>query len=118
MRTLMSRLAQAADMVILDSPPLGTVTDAAVVSADVDGTIVVAFVRRTHRDALQHCHEALQQVGARVLGVVLNGAPSAPRVSAEGYQYYRPMPDEAPPAAVGAASPDMGASAPTTTAKA
>jgi succinoglycan biosynthesis transport protein ExoP len=118
MRTLMSRLAEAADMVIVDSPPLGTVTDAAVVSADVDGTIVVARARKTHRDALQQCRDALQQVGARVLGVVLNGTPNAAGISADGYQYYRPAADEALPAAVvGGGTPDTGTGAPTTTAK-
>jgi non-specific protein-tyrosine kinase len=112
MRTLMSRLAQAADMVILDSPPLGSVTDAAVLSADVDGTIVVAFARKTHRDALQQCRDALQQVGSRILGVVLNGTQTAPGVAADGYQYYRPAPDATAPAmAAGAGTPDAGTSA-------
>jgi succinoglycan biosynthesis transport protein ExoP len=119
MRTLISRLAQAADMVILDSPPLGSVTDAAVLSADVDGTIVVAYTRRTHRDALQQCREALQQVGARVLGVVLNGMPNVPGVSADGYQYYRPATDEATPApAAGTGGREGGVGAPTSAAKA
>lgn len=77
------------DVVIFDSPPLGPVTDAAVIGPQVDGVIVVAKVGETTRDALESTLRQFRDVGARVLGAVLNGLD----LRADGYYgkgyYYR-----------------------------
>lgn len=85
MRVLMSRLANEADLIVIDSPPLHAVTDAAVVARAVDGVVLVTQPGTTKRAALAQAKEALDRVGARVLGVVLNQVTDR---SAAGY-YYR-----------------------------
>ncbi len=85
MRTVMERLAGAAEYVIVDSPPLQAVTDAAILSSLVDGTVLVVDAGRTRRGAVGHGRDALAKVGARVLGVALNRLSES---MAGGYYYY------------------------------
>ena len=59
--------------VVLDSPPLLPVTDAAVCSAVADGVLVVVRWGRTSRAEVSEAVAMLQQVRASVLGGVLNG---------------------------------------------
>lgn len=68
-------LAQEVDIVILDCPPVLPVTDALVVSRLADATVVVADSRSTERRAIRRTLQQLQQVGAPVVGIVLNGLP-------------------------------------------
>lgn len=81
-------------MVLIDCPPVLPVTDAAVLSSRVDGIVLVASAGSTTGKDLGRAIELLGQVGAPLLGTVLNG------VSAEGgygyqYGYYAaPPPDE------------------------
>ncbi len=87
MRTILGRLREAADLVVIDSPPLQAVTDAVLLSAATDGTLLVIDAGRTHRGAVQRGRESLAQAGAHVLGVVLNRLPE--RASGRyQYDYY------------------------------
>jgi len=72
------------DSVLIDCPPVLPVTDAAAFSARVDGTILVASAGMTTRKQLRRSLTILHQVGAPVVGVVLNCA--APE-GAYGYEY-------------------------------
>jgi non-specific protein-tyrosine kinase len=74
-------------MVIIDTPPLRPVTDAAVVAANADGAIVVFRHKRTKRHELQAAIRALRAVNARVLGCVLNMKPLS-RAERRGYTTY------------------------------
>ena len=68
-----SRLvAEQADVVIYDSPPAATVTDAVVLSPQVDGVIQVVQAGRTRRDVVVRAKGLLEKVGAHLLGPVLN----------------------------------------------
>ncbi len=58
--------------VVIDSPPLLLVTDAVVLSALVDGVILVVSSGATTRGALTRSHRILENAGSRVLGMVLN----------------------------------------------
>ncbi len=62
MRELMSAAMEAYDIVIIDSPPLLPVTDAAVLSRLAEGTVVVVGADRTHRHQLEGALEALDGV--------------------------------------------------------
>lgn len=62
-------------VVILDAPPLLAVTDAGVLAAMTDGALLVFAVGRTQKEHAKHATKLMAQVGARVLGVVLNLAP-------------------------------------------
>ena len=62
-------------LVILDAPPLLPVTDAGLLSAFCDGALLVQATGKTQIEQSQHCRRILDQVGSRLLGVVLNKAP-------------------------------------------
>jgi capsular exopolysaccharide synthesis family protein len=70
------------DVVLVDCPPLLPVTDAVVLSAYADVTIVIAAARRTTRKQLHRALEILNRVNAPVAGIVLNRV-----VSEESYGY-------------------------------
>ena len=85
MKAVLRELANAADYVVLDSPPIQAVTDAAILSSMVDGTLFVVDAGRTHRGTVLSAQEALGRASARVLGVVLNRVDAA---AAYTYDYY------------------------------
>lgn len=61
------------DMVFIDCPPAGIVTDAAIVATKVDGTIFVARSGFTDKRLLSQATDHLKQVQAHVLGFIFNG---------------------------------------------
>lgn len=66
------QLRQLADYVIFDTPPILAVTDAIVLAARTDGTVLVAEAGRTRSEALRQAARTLSQANARAVGVVLN----------------------------------------------
>ena len=72
---IVQSLAQQVDIVLLDCPPVLPVTDALVVSRMADATVVVVDSRSTERRALRRTLQQLAQIGAPVVGIVLNGLP-------------------------------------------
>lgn len=72
MRRLLAEAAERYDVVIIDSPPLLPVTDAAVLSQITNGTLVVASSGTVRRPELTGALASLEQVNARVLGILLN----------------------------------------------
>ncbi len=85
MRQLLEMLKSKYDTVLLDTPPLIAVTDAAVLSKEVDGVLLVVSSGRTHRAALSRGSDLLRNVNANILGVVLNGVS---RENTYGSYYY------------------------------
>jgi polysaccharide biosynthesis transport protein len=78
-------LTQSFDVVLIDSPPLLPVTDAVLLSRQVDATVLVVAAGQTRRGELQRAAEKLDQVSAPVVGIVLN---EVTRMGSSGY-YYR-----------------------------
>ena len=77
------------DHVIIDSPPVGMVTDAAILSKMVDGTLMVVKSQKTTRDAVHHSLNVLHDIEAHVLGAVLNNLDLTNRkYGAHFYHYY------------------------------
>jgi non-specific protein-tyrosine kinase len=76
MLTVLQRLQASQDVLIIDSPPLRAVTDAAILSAFVDGTLLVIDASKSRRASVRLGREALTRVNAQVLGVVLNRVPA------------------------------------------
>jgi capsular exopolysaccharide synthesis family protein len=76
-------------IVILDTPPVLPVTDAAVLAASADGVVVVASAGKTTFDMLNRAVENIQRTKGRVLGIVLNRVPRTGAGSAYyGKEYY------------------------------
>src|SRR5215217_8497239 len=72
MAGLLDRLTATYDMVLLDSPPLLPVTDAAVLSKLAGGVLLVVGADRLHRAQLQETLVSLETAGADLFGIVLN----------------------------------------------
>ena len=75
LQDILDDLAKKADVVIVDSPPVLPVTDAAILAQAVDGVLLVIEAGETTQDAARQATESLQQVGAHLIGVVLNKVP-------------------------------------------
>jgi len=84
MDTLIEYLKAEANVIIFDSPPALTVTDALVLATKADGVLLVADAGRTRRAAAAESVERFRQTGAHLLGVVLNRFQSR----RAGYYYY------------------------------
>ena len=74
MRTLLYSFPEDA-IVLVDTPPLIPVTDAAILTARTDGAVVVARAGRTTIDVLDKALQSLDRVNGRALGVILDAVP-------------------------------------------
>ena len=84
MKNLLRGLGRRYDYILLDSPPLINLADALILSTAVDGVILVVYGGKTTCEAALRAREELANVGANILGVVVNRFNS-PR---ERYSYY------------------------------
>ena len=81
---MVKEASQIYDQVLLDSPPIVPVTDARILGASVDVTILVLRAEKTTRRMAEFAREAMFSVGASVLGCVVNDVPRGK----DGYGYY------------------------------
>jgi capsular exopolysaccharide synthesis family protein len=86
MAALLERQRTTFDLIIIDTPPLLPVTDAAVVAAYADGAVLVARAGKTPQQRVRMAAASLRAVDARLLGCVLNMQRSK---GATEYYYYR-----------------------------
>lgn len=88
MHQLLRELDGRADVVLIDAPPLLPVTDAALLARMSDGAVLVVRHGKTGTDQLETAIGNLAKVDARLLGSVLNMAPSrGPDAMTYGYGY-------------------------------
>lgn len=76
MKELLDKLSTKYDFILLDSPPVQSVTDSLVLSQYVDGTIIVIRAGKTTNDDMDSGMKKLTDIRARFLGFVLNGMKS------------------------------------------
>lgn len=81
---LMQKLRECYDYVVIDMPPIGSVSDVASFSRLTDGMLVVVREGHTPRSLLKECLEQLRFSKVNVLGFVMNGSLSG---SGTGYSY-------------------------------
>jgi hypothetical protein len=110
MDRLIGKLNAVADTIIFDTPPVGAVTDAAVLGALADGVVLVVEHGRTAVPAIRKVLETLDAIGVAPLGVVLNKA----KAGEESDYYYYYYGEGAPSTEAGPnpGGPDPGALAP------
>ncbi|HZK71056.1 MAG TPA: CpsD/CapB family tyrosine-protein kinase [Clostridia bacterium] len=75
------------DVIIIDSPPVGIVTDASILSSMVDATIVVVSSRRTEYNDMDRAIESLRNVNANIVGTVLNNFKGYDNNGRYNYRY-------------------------------
>lgn len=74
------------DFIIIDTPPVNTVTDAQLFSEIAKYVVYVVDVQKNDRNAVKKGKELIEKAGAKILGVVLNKAPEDK--SSSSYYYY------------------------------
>jgi len=72
MRQILGQAKRISDIIVIDTPPIMAVTDAAVLCAKVDGVLLVVEPGKTGLASARYTVEQMQWVGASLLGVVLN----------------------------------------------
>ncbi|MEW6524450.1 MAG: CpsD/CapB family tyrosine-protein kinase [Bacillota bacterium] len=88
MRDLWPILRQNYDQVLVDSPPVLVVTDAAVLASQVDGVVMVIEAGETRGELARDAKESLLHAGGKVIGAVLNNVKGTGS-SGSYYYYYR-----------------------------
>lgn len=72
MQTFLNMMKPKYDYILIDSPPLATVTDAELLSSYVDGTVVVSLASKTRLDLLVNTIDTLNKINDTFIGVILN----------------------------------------------
>lgn len=88
MKALLQEAAEAYDYVFLDMPPVLAVTDAALMSSQVDGTVLILGSGDISPDEGKQAKSLLEKVHANILGVILNKVPQHHKSVYYYYYYY------------------------------
>ena len=87
-KKVLNEVTEMYDRVIFDSPPVGVVTDAAILSKMVDGTVLIVKSLQTTRDAAKHALDILQDIDSEILGAVLNHLDLTNKKYGQHYYHY------------------------------
>jgi capsular exopolysaccharide synthesis family protein len=85
MRRLMTTLQANFNHVVVDSPPVSSFTDGVLISAMVDGVLLVVHGGKSSRHVVKRSRQLLLDVGAKIFGVVLNNV----NLQSHDYYYYQ-----------------------------
>lgn len=80
---VLGRMREEFDYVIIDSPPVGLVSDPMVLATQGDGVLLVLDAQHTRKGSLRQAVRSLESVGAKILGTVMNNA----KAEKDGYYY-------------------------------
>ena len=86
MATLLKMLQTRFTHVVVDSPPIASFTDGVLIASMVDGVILVVNAGRSSRQVVKRSRQLLQEIGAKVFGVVLNNVNLNAK---DNYYYYQ-----------------------------
>ena len=84
MKNLIEDLKNIYDYIFIDTPPIGLVTDAGVLSSFIDGVVLVVKSESVEKKYLEETKKKLDAVDARILGAILNSYKSEQK----DYDYY------------------------------
>ena len=93
---LLAELGEQFDRVIVDSPPIGAVADALILSRSVDGVLLVLKYGATQREMFKRSIMQLDAIGAPLMGCVLNDVKRNAAGYGYSYYYYRSHYEEHP----------------------
>jgi capsular exopolysaccharide synthesis family protein len=89
-KELVRELSGRYERVVFDTPPMGPVTDPAILGTLVDGVVLVTKCDKTSKESVKQAMRALRDANARVFGVILNDVDvTAKRYAGAYYAYYR-----------------------------
>ena len=84
LRNLLDHLKEQYDYILLDSPPILGVTDAAILASEVDGVLLVVQYRKYPKIISLRAKRMIENAGGQVLGAVLNNI----NIMRDDYYYY------------------------------
>ncbi|NMC26782.1 MAG: CpsD/CapB family tyrosine-protein kinase [Syntrophomonadaceae bacterium] len=93
-RSFWPTLLQEYDYVLVDAPPVLAVTDASILSAQMEGVIMVVRAAVTRKEQVMIARDQFAKANANLIGVVLNQVDTDN--DDYGYYYYYYTPEEAP----------------------
>jgi Mrp family chromosome partitioning ATPase len=82
MKRLLQIAGETFDYVVIDSPPVTSFTDGVLISSMVDGVLLVVEGGKTSRQVVKRTRQMLQNIGAKIIGVVLN------KIDVRSHDYY------------------------------
>lgn len=85
---LLNMCRKVFDMVIIDTPPLGAVIDAAILAPKCDGAVIITEANSTSARVAIGVKKQLEMTGCKILGCVLNKVPSSGTSYRYRYHYY------------------------------
>lgn len=85
---LLAKCRQVFDMVIIDTPPLGAVIDAAIIAPKCDGVVIVTVANETSARVAMGVKKQLEMTNCKILGCVLNKVPASGNAYRYRYRYY------------------------------
>ena len=88
MQEFINRLKSEFDIVLFDSPPVIAVTDAAILSTRIDGTLLVVAAGQTDREAVLRAKALLENVKCEMVGTILNNVDIEGTYGSSYYYYY------------------------------
>jgi polysaccharide biosynthesis transport protein len=86
MRRLISILSEKFTHIVIDSPPVNSFTDGVLIASMVDGVLLVVHGGKSSRGVVRRSRQLLLDIGAKIVGVVLNNVSVR---SHDYYYYYR-----------------------------
>jgi capsular exopolysaccharide synthesis family protein len=89
MQALITQAMGEYDFVLLDSPPLLDIADGRILITQVEGAILVVRAGETPREMMQRAAMQVSDVGAKLIGVVLNGVDLRHNQYYSSYSYFR-----------------------------
>lgn len=97
MQAMIEELAQNFDVIIFDAPPCLIVADALILARLVDFSIIVTAQNATKMDNLKRAKAAIENVGGKVAGVVLNKVQISAKSYEKSYYYGEKLSNIKPP---------------------
>src|SRR5574344_415667 len=88
MKALIAELDEKYDYVIIDTPPVGIITDAAILSTISDGVLLVVKAESTKKDVIKNAIENIKKVNSKILGIVLTHVNTKGSHYGGYYRYY------------------------------
>jgi capsular exopolysaccharide synthesis family protein len=89
MELVVEELKKKYDVIIFDTPPVGGLTDALIMSRLADAVLIVARSKKTTMELLENTKKALENVGASIAGVILNQVDKKDSKYYKNYYYYQ-----------------------------
>ncbi len=86
---LFNKASECFDYIVIDTPALGSVSDAAIISSKADAVLLVAKMGATRLDVIKKAKEQLEKNNSNILGVVVNEvAKKTYKKYFESYKYF------------------------------